>query len=153
MPEKDREGYPFKNLVMLSNSEGLEPYIGYDPKSSSRKKKTTGNCSHYIHLYVFKSRSHPGNFGKTSSQRSGFFQRNQHSPDINRHHSTDHSFHLIKIIHSNTPAKTIHWAQLEHPHHPSPLNRELYENFADNYAKSGNPQEGIHMLQSLIQRE
>ena len=72
------------------------------------------------------------------------------STNINR--QFDHSFHLIKKIHPITPARTMHWAQLDQPHHPSPLDRDLYENFAENCVKFGNPQEGIHTLQSLVQR-
>ena len=74
----------------------------------------------------------------------------QISTDLNQ--QFDHSFHLIKKTHPITPAKTIHWAQLDHPHHPSPLDQDLYEHFAENCMKLGNHQEGIHTLQSLLQR-
>jgi predicted Zn-dependent protease len=42
--------------------------------------------------------------------------------------------------------------QLENPQHPSPLDLHLYETYADNWVKLGNPQEGIQTLQSLVQR-
>lgn len=81
-----------------------------------------------------------------------FNETNVHQISTDSNQQFDHSFHLIKKIHPITPAKTIHWAQLHHPHHPSPLDRDLYEHFAENCVKCGNPQEGIHTLQALVQR-
>jgi len=74
----------------------------------------------------------------------------QTSTDINQ--QFDHSFHLIKKIHPITPARTIHWSQLDHPHHPSPLDLHLYEDFVENCIILGNLQEGIQTLQSMVQR-
>ncbi len=81
-----------------------------------------------------------------------FNETNVHQTSTHINPQFDHRFHLIKKIHPITPARTIHWAQLEFPQHPSPLDLHLYEAFADNCVKSGNPQEGIQTLQFLVQR-
>ena len=46
----------------------------------------------------------------------------------------------------------VKWVKLEHTQHPSPLDLHLYETYADNCVKMGNPQEGIQTLQSLVRR-
>ena len=82
-----------------------------------------------------------------------FFNRTDvHHPKTDRDQPTDHRFHVIKKIHTIKPAITVEWAQLEHPQHPSPLDMHLYETYADNCAKLGQPQEGIQTLQSLVHR-
>ncbi len=64
----------------------------------------------------------------------------------------DHRFHLIKKMKSMKPEISVNWMQLEHPLQVSPLDMHLYETYADNCAKMGNPQEGIQTLQALVHR-
>lgn len=64
----------------------------------------------------------------------------------------DHRFHIIKKIKTIQPVIRAKWVQLEHPQHPSPLDMHLYETYADDCVKLGNPQEGILTLQSLVHR-
>lgn len=64
----------------------------------------------------------------------------------------DHRFHIIKKIKTVKPAPKVGWVQLERPQHTSALDMHLYETYADNCAKMGNPHEGIQTLQNLVQR-
>jgi predicted Zn-dependent protease len=47
---------------------------------------------------------------------------------------------------------SVTWAQLDDPNYHSPLDLHLYETYAENCAKLGQPQEGIQTLQSLVHR-
>ena len=64
----------------------------------------------------------------------------------------DHRFHIIKKIKPITPVRNMQWFPLEHPQRASPLDLHLYERYAENCVKMGNPQEGIQTLQSLVHR-
>ncbi len=64
----------------------------------------------------------------------------------------DHHFHIIKKVKTIKPTPKVGWVQLERPQHTSPLDMLLYETYADNCAKMGNPHEGIQTLQNLVQR-
>ncbi len=75
-----------------------------------------------------------------------------HNCSINMNEPFDHGFHIIKKITPIKPTKKVQWVQLERPQHSSPLDMHLYETYADNCAKMGNPHEGIQTLQDLVQR-
>ena len=64
----------------------------------------------------------------------------------------DHRFHLIKKIKTIKPVINVKWVQLEQPEYASPLDMHLYETYAENCVKMGNPQEGIQTLESLVHR-
>ncbi len=75
-----------------------------------------------------------------------------HDNSINMNQPFDHRFHIIKKIKPVKPTMKVQWVQLEHPQHTSALDMHLYETYADNCAKMGNPHEGIQTLQDLVQR-
>ncbi len=78
--------------------------------------------------------------------------RIHHNNSININQPFDHRFHIIKKIKTVKPAPKVQWVQLERPQHTSALDMHLYETYADNCAKMGNPHEGIQTLQDLVQR-
>ena len=73
-------------------------------------------------------------------------------PSIIPNQPWDHRFHIIKKIKTIKPVRNMQWIPLENPQRPSPLDLHLYEQYADNCAKMGNPQEGIQTLQTLVHR-
>ena len=64
----------------------------------------------------------------------------------------DHRFHIIRKVRSIKTTVTLDCLQLNHPPHHSALDLQLYERFAENCVKLGNPDEGIQTLQFLVHR-
>ncbi len=75
-----------------------------------------------------------------------------HNSSSNMNQPFDHRFHIIKKIKPVKPTLKVQWVQLARPQHTSALDMHLYETYADNCAKMGNPHEGIQTLQDLVQR-
>jgi SAM-dependent methyltransferase len=63
-----------------------------------------------------------------------------------------HRFLLAQKIGPISPAVSMDWNELEHPHFVSELENHLYGIYADNCACAGNYQEGIQTLQTLVNR-
>ncbi len=91
---------------------------------------------------------------KLSSNGLDFFDKTElnRNATINDVQVVDHRFHIIKKIKTVKPEAKVGWVQLERPQHTSPLDMLLYETYADNCAKMGNPREGIQTLQDLVYR-
>lgn len=68
-----------------------------------------------------------------------------HLPDPFNHH-----FRLAQKMDSIRPVTSMEWADLEQPHFVSELDKHLYAIYADDCARKGSPQEGIHTLQALV---
>lgn len=56
----------------------------------------------------------------------------------------NHHFRLPQKIDPMHPFVSTDWAELEQPHFISELDKHLYAIYADDCARKGNPQEGIH---------
>ncbi|MDR4461650.1 MAG: methyltransferase domain-containing protein [Nitrospirales bacterium] len=63
-----------------------------------------------------------------------------------------HRFRVAKKIGPLGPVVSIDWDKLEQPNFVSELDTHLYAIYADNCARAGNHQEGIHTLQSLVNK-
>ena len=83
----------------------------------------------------------------------GFLQHPASDPEfteLSEPHS--HRFRLAQKIGPISPAVSMDWDELEQPHFVSELNNHLYAIYADNCACAGNHQEGIHTLQTLVNK-
>ncbi len=63
-----------------------------------------------------------------------------------------HRFRLAQKIGPIGPAVSMDWDELEQPHFVSELDNRLYGIYADNCVCAGNYQEGIHTLQTLVNK-
>ena len=77
----------------------------------------------------------------------GFYHQPSSAPDP---HS--HQFLLAQKTGMIHPTVDVGWIELEQPHFVSELDNHLYATYADNCANSGNYQEGIHTLETLVKR-
>lgn len=92
---------------------------------------------------------------KESLRRNGlgFLQHPSSNPEFtetSEPHS--HRFRLAQKISPMRSVVSMDWDELEQPNFVSELDNHLYAMYADNCACAGNHQEGIHTLQSLVNK-
>jgi SAM-dependent methyltransferase len=61
-----------------------------------------------------------------------------------------HCFHLAQKIGSVCSHPSVDWVELAQPTFVTELDKQLYAVYADDCARTGNPQEGIQTLQTLV---
>jgi len=87
--------------------------------------------------------------------RNGLGFLNHTPSDLKSHDLFDplnHRFHLAQKIGSARPFAQVAWTELEQPHFVSELDKHLYAIYAADCVRTGNHQEGIHILQALVKK-
>ena len=98
-------------------------------------------------------RSYPIQEIEESLRRNGLGFLNHTSSDPKITNLTDplsHCFRLTQKIGSRRPVVSVDWGELARPHFVSELDTHLYAVYADDCARAGNHDEGIHTLQNLV---